>query len=532
MFRLRNFFIFFTFAIVSSSATAGMPVGSCIRDPNAEALQKEWKHYLELQKKRTKLNISVMVEKIRMDDETMRLLQAISEVESLMKILDELENKYLKKAFIDTRFNDMISSPDFISKLESRAMDSEIKKSELSFKDDPVFYELLDKIRIEIAKVEIKEALNLFRTYDLGVLEVNYRKSAKQALRLIRKKGATAEVVRTWKKDPPYLRNVPLPAVKLGPFAVRYRSLLMKSIVNFVLDRKVELQEARKSYPRIKQADVDEMNTIVAPTENNSFDDYIYKINDDETAAIDGVVRTLWGEATSCQIQGLAQFEAIGRIITDRSLAVCRSIAEQKGLETKNVEVREKNWSTFLSNWAGIKRPAPGMQNKAYAKLKGLSDFGRKEKMNIHCAAQVISKKNQFSVWNSYSLNKFHTGQFHQNIPNAIYEIQGPQAENDDKALIRILCPEFQTEEQKKLWSYAQSLALEIVKTPDKLIKRISWPMKGDVLFYTHEAPLSFAREVKASHILVDGKKALIRGKGRGVCNGFRLFIPKVPNSY
>lgn len=531
IFFSKSLFIIFT-VFTLNSAHAILPVGSCIRDPNAQALQNEWKHYLDLRKKRAHINRSVMVEKIRMDAETMRLLQAISEVENLMKILDELESKFLKKAFIDTRFNDMISSPDFISKLEKKEMDEEIKKSNLKFKDDPYFYQLLDQIRQEVARPEIKDALELFRTYDLGVLEKSYRKSAKQCLKLIRKKGATPEIVRSWIQDPPYLKNISLPSVKLGPFAIKYRSLLMKSIANFTLERKVELSEAKKSFPNIKQSQIDEMNSIVPPTENNSFDDYIAKDNDNETAAIDGVARTLWGEATSCQVQGLAQFEAIGRIIADRSQAVCRSINEQTNLAAKNTEVREENWLTFLGNWAGITRPAPGMKNKAFAKLKGLSDFGRKEKANLHCASQVISKKNQFSVWNSYSLIKFHTGQFHSNIPDAIYEIQGPQAENDDKALIRILCPEFQTEEQKTLWEHAKNLAQEIVKTPEQIQKRIAWPIKGEILFYTHEAALPFAKEVKATYLLLDGKKMPIRGKGRSACDKFRLFVPKFKNMY
>jgi hypothetical protein len=532
-FEMFKFKILISVAFISiNSAIAVTPIGSCIRDPNATTLQNEWKHYLDLATKKARVNTSVMVQKVRMDVESMRLLQAISEVENLMVILDDLENKFLKKSFIDIRFNDMISSPDFIKKLETKQMDADIKNSELPFKNDSRFYELLEQVRAEIRRPEIKDALNLFRIYDLGILEKNYRASARAALKLIRKKGATPEIVRSWITDPPFLKNIALPPVQMGPFAIRYRELISKSIINFVVGRKIDLTEAKKRYPKIKQSEVDEINSATPPTENNSFDDHISKINDTETAAIDGVARTLWGEATSCQMQGLAQFEAISRIISERSLAVCRGIAEQKELENKNVEVRQKNWSTFLDNWSGIKSPAPGMQNKAYLKLKGLSDFGRRENIKLHCAAQVISKKNQFSVWNSYTLKKFKTGQLHRNIPNVPYEIQGPQAVNDDKALIRILCPEFQNDEQKKIWAMAVSFANEIVKTPLALNKRISWPLKEEVLFYTHEAELPFAKEIKIDHVLVDGKKLMISGKGRGVCNQFRLFVPKFKNLY
>ncbi len=519
-------------ALSSGLVFGAVPIGSCIRDPNALALQNEWKHYFDLKSKKAIINQSVLVKKIRMDNESMRLLQAISEVENLMIVLDELETKFLKKSFIDTRFNDMISSPDFITKLESKQMDQEIKNSELPFKNNPLFFELLEKSRTEIKRPEIKDALALFRTYDLGILEKNYRLSAREALKLIRKKGATPEIVRSWISDPPYLKNIALPSQKLGPFAERYRELLTKAIIAFILNRDVELAEAKIKYPRIKQSEVDEINKAQAPIENNSFDAYIANINDTENAAIDGVARTLWGEATSCQIKGLAQFEAISRIIADRSLAVCRSMKEQSELENKNTEVREKNWLTFLSNWAGIKSPAPGMKNKAYVKLKGLSDFGRKEKLNLHCAAQVVSKKNQFSVWNSFSMKKFKTKKLHKNILIVQYEIQGPQAVNDDQALIRILCPEFQTEEQRNIWKQAVSFATEIVKTPNKLVKNIKWPNDEEVYFYTHEAPLPFAKEVFIDHVIVNNKKLLVKKKEKGVCNQFRLFVPKVKNFY
>jgi hypothetical protein len=506
--------------------------GKCIQDPNAALLQNKWKEYHSARVKRAKVNVSVLVEKIRMDDETMKILQAISEVENLINHLDQLENKFLRKAFIDTRFNDLISSTDFIDKLENKIVDQEIKDSKLPFKDDPQFYSLLDEVRVEIKRPEIKQALQLFREYDLGVLQNEYRKSAKSALRLIRKRGATLEAVRKWKSDPPYLRNLPLPSVKLGPFVVVYRSLLIKSIANFALERKITLNEARKLFPKIKQVEVDNLNNATAPVDSNAYDENIVHNKEKELAAIDGVARTLWGEASSCEMQGLSQFEAIGRIIADRSIAVCSAIDEQKELGKKFEEVREKNWTTFLSNWAGIKRPAPGMQNKPYAKLKGLSDFGRKEKIDIPCAAQVVSKKNQFSVWNSYSIKKYHTGQFHKNIPDAVYEIQGPQAENDDKALVRILCPEFQSESQKNLWKKAVEISSQIVRDPKKLITDFKWPVDGEILFYTHDASLPFAKEVKVKHLIVNGNVSTLRKKGTGACNKFRLFIPKNKNLY
>jgi hypothetical protein len=536
-FRLIRLIIFLIFLLVLNvnlfAQNSLVQIGGCITDPDAKNLQDKWKKYHELSVKRTKINLTKLVEEIRMDQETMRLLQSVSEVEMLVKYLDDLENKYLIKAFVDLQFNDLIASDSFIDKLLKNEIDQEIKNSKLSFKNDPHFYEILDKIRNEVKRSEIQDALSLFKTYDLGVLQKEYRKSAKYALQLVRSRGATLAEVRRWKTDPPYLRNIPLPKVQIGPFAEVYRTLLKKSISSFVLNRKVSYAEAKKLFPSIKKDEVELINNITPPVEKNAFDENIIDGRNLEIAAIDGVARTLWGEASSCEAYGLSQFEAIGRIIADRSIAVCRAIKEQNELNQKQDEVREKNWTTFLSNWAGIKRPAPGMQNKPYAKLKGLSDFGRKEKMEIPCAAQVVSKKNQFSVWNSYAIKKYHTGQFHKNIPDAIFEIQGPQAENDDKALVRILCPGFQTEDQKKIWKKAVELSTMIVKEPAKIKQKIQWSTEQqEILFYTHDANLPFAKEIKKVKLSVDGKKVELKKKGSGACGKFRLFYPKVKGSY
>ena len=527
-------------ALLFSWFSFSSPYGSCITDPDAHKLQEKWHHYLKVKKKKAYINTMAIVNEIKMDGDTLDLLIAVSGVEKLITLVDKFENRYFQKAFVDFRFNEMVSHPDFLDKLKTKEVDQEILASDLKFKNDPIFYELLDELRQEIERDEVKAALELFRKYDLGILEMKYRKSAKSALRLIRKRGGTHEVLLSWIQAPPFLRNVPYPGVQLGPFAIRYRSLVVKSVAAFVMERKVSLAEAKKVGPRIKQSDVDEMNTLSPPTDNNSFDHHIavlapptdLSLSKEQFNAIDGVVRTLWGEATSCQSQGLPQFEAIGRIIADRSVAVERSLNEKSELEKKSDEIRKENWIKVLKNWVGIKRPAPGLKNKPFIKLKGLNDFGRKENSDLHPAAQVISKKGQFSVWNSFSLKKFHTGQFHKNIPDAVYEIQGPQAENDDQALVRILCPQFLNTHQKELWDKAEKIAEEIVLSPESLRQKIVWPIKEEILFYTHEAPLPFAREVKVPHIVFHGNKLKLRGKGSGPCNHFRLFVSKFKNQY
>lgn len=526
------FLVFFSLH-AASFALADDSIGQCIRDPNALALQKEWKTYFELKQKKAKINLKIIRSTLYLSGDSLKLIESVSEAENLIQIIDQLESLYLKKAFVDTRFNDLVASPDFINRLENKSVDDEIKSSQLEFKGDPKIYQILDQIRDEIKKSETKQAIEFFRSTNLGILEAKYRQSAKKGLKLIRK-YANQEQVRSWNTQAPLLKDVPLPSPQIGPFAIRYRATVSNLISNHIMTRSVSLDEAKLVYPKISQVEVEKINHAEPPTEKNAFDESIAKQSlNEETAAIDGVARTLWGEASSCEMQNLSQFEAIGRIITDRALAVCRARDEAKNLEQKNEEVREKNWKTFLNNWIGIKRPAPGMKNKATLKLKGLSDFGRSENVNIPCAAQVISKKGQFSVWNSFTTRKFHAGnKIHKNFPDAVYSIQGPQAENDDRALVRILCPQFETDRQKELWAKARSIASDIVKDPIGVTKRLRWPIQQSIYFYTHDAELPFADEVQANFIKVDNKKKVIRKPGAGPCNRFRLFSPRAKSLY
>jgi hypothetical protein len=244
------------------------------------------------------------------------------------------------------------------------------------------------------------------------------------------------------------------------------------------------------------------------------------------------VVRTLWGEASSCQNAGYSQFEAISKIIADRALSIERAQAEFGKIQSEKSEIREKNWVKFLKNWVGIKRAAGGMQADPSLSLRGMADFGRKEKPNLDAAAQVISRKGQFSVWNSFTSKKFKVKALHRNIPEASYSIQGPQSSQDDQALTRILCPEFQNEKQKELWLQAERLAHDLVLNRKDLTGTYRWPTPDTVLFYTHEAALPFAREVKISALLHEGKKLKINGRGSGPCSHFRLFAPKGGQRY
>jgi len=186
----------------------------------------------------------------------------------------------------------------------------------------------------------------------------------------------------------------------------------------------------------------------------------------------------------------------------------------------------------LLKNWVGIRRPAPGMEAAPVNPYRGLSDFGRREKIELPCAAQVVSRKNQFSVWNSYRIKRYHTGRLHPNLPDSIYEIQGPQGSQDDQALVRILCPKLETPAQIAAWEHAETLARTLVLDPAKISSTMSWPVKDSILFYTHEAALPFAREVRIPHLRVNGKRHILRRGSSGACNGFRLFSPSVKTRY
>jgi hypothetical protein len=130
-------------------------------------------------------------------------------------------------------------------------------------------------------------------------------------------------------------------------------------------------------------------------------------------------------------------------------------------------------------------------------------------------------------VWNSFTLKRFRYTSNQRNIPNAEYSIQGPQSSRDDQALTRILCPAFENEAQRKLWLLAESLARDLVLNRKRISIEFEWPTHDPILFYTHEAELPFAREVKLTTLKHGKTRLKINGKGQGPCNRFRLFAPK-----
>jgi hypothetical protein len=469
-----------------------------------------------------------------MNLETYKLVRAISESEKLINLVDQIEKKYLKKVFVDRAFNDMVSSDMFLQKAKNGMLEKEINDSSLSFKNDDDFKILLREIGVELKRPEVIESLSIFKKYDIGILEDEYRKSAKIALKLIRSRNGSLLNVRRWEHDLPFLRNIPLPHLKYGPFIKVYRRLISESVKDFILETPLSFEFTKIYFPKIKKEEILKINDLEPPVENNTFDDHLLKKNspNDLSLAVDGVLRTLWGEAASCEMKGLDQFLAIGKIIADRSLAVCKTIKELDQVKIETETVRKKNWSTFLENWVGIKRPAPGMAIRPSLKTKGLSDFGRKEKIELHCAAQVISKKDQFSVWNSYTLKKYNSGQYHKNIPNVEYTIKGPQSENDDQALVRILCPQFISNEQRVVWEKALQISKEIVNNPKEFSDKLKWSVDKKIYFYTHAAELNFAKEVKKVDLIYKNAKLKIKANSKNPCDHFRLFVPKQSDIY
>ena len=514
--------------------------GDCILDPDAPELQSQWKTYFENRKKRAQVNIKIISDRLLLPEGNRELIAALLAIEPLLGTIRKIETRFLKNAFQDKQFNLLVSDPSFMDRIRSGAAQDQIRDSVLQFKDNPEFLNLLTGIETELSKPEIAGAIEIFRKNDLGILDPQYRASAIRSLQFLKKNGATPELIQAWKEAPPLLSRVPLPSQGLGVFAVRYRSILSRSVGGFIESHEPDFDEAKMVFKKLTPEDWKRIRESAPPTEKNAFDQHVlapalihrdahraFRFSTDQYAAIDGVARTLWGEASSCQSQGYRQFEAISKIIAERALSIERAREESMNLTVRKAEVRKKNWVRVLKNWAGIRRSSAELQSDPGLSLRGMADFGRREMDTLDEAAQVVSRKGQFSVWNSFSLKKFRYQSNHRNIPHADYSIQGPQSSRDDQALTRILCPEFQNEDQKKLWLLTETLARDLVLNRKQVSAEFQWPTKDSILFYTHEAELPFAREVKISTLLRAKVKLKINGKGRGPCSRFRLFAPR-----
>lgn len=265
----------------------------------------------------------------------------------------------------------------------------------------------------------------------------------------------------------------------------------------------------------------------------NAFDHFVWRGQEGTSLekSIDGVARTLYGEAESCQISGASQFEAIGSIIAARSVSV--DIENQE----KNIFLSLANFGVGVFNVLSPIEIAPLISYKS-----GAADFGRTRELGANpvvsemaTPAQVVSRPGQFSVWKlgdaeSYELTRWITFPASLGYPkNLKTVVSGPLGKDVDPAQRKVLCP------NNAIFDKAVEVARELVTDYTAYANKYRFHQNGKRVvpyFYTHGAniTLNFVKQIvpKPNFSMMDGTQAnLSIYEGSAACRSLKLYQPK-----
>jgi len=521
------------------------------------ALRAEWEAYNQAMN----LQIAANAKSINYNPKAtfsgapLEFLSGLEKLTPFIQTMDEMDKRgYLNELFKFPMFRKASQSGEFLDELRAYDFGSPTNDEIKRLLQKPQFKDLILKVQATLRDQEGFRYVNLMIENGLSVYDKASRVDALNLKKFMNSKGVTAEKIEEWKKNPPHFKEVPYPRELSGKVTESYRKFLQNKVEEYLTKNSPTSEEILAVKPDIKASEIEKIKKIQSPVEKNAYDDWIrplhqkpltaeitidgkkYSLDQKKLESIDAVARTLWGEARGCNRQGLPQYEAIGRVIVDRSLAVQASLEERARIQ----KVADDQTQKFNGGLFGTGEQAVVKMQSAIPPIrkKGLSDFGRNfptDPKDLDPAAQVISKPLQFSVWNS-SLKERKTllalnPQKNSNIPDVQIVIQKPQPEGDNNALLSVVCPD-----KKKfpdLWKKAVDVAALAVVDPQAFQKKYRFDSsEKEILFYTHAAELPFAKEVFADDFIIKDQKTSLRGKAKDTCGQLRLFVPRVGGQY
>lgn len=253
-------------------------------------------------------------------------------------------------------------------------------------------------------------------------------------------------------------------------------------------------------------------------------------LNKSQIIAIDGLVRTLYGEVNSCEARGIEQATLVGKVVADRAEAV--RLSERRDKQNKTA-LNEKLTAIkkLFENPQGVSAPAftAAFKTNPFRFIYGgKADFGRSdiEEFTNDLAlrqrrremsdpvTQVISRGDQFSGWRSVKKNEKTVPSAHANLPAIKVVIKDPLNDGDISALYNQICPRTDLNHWNRMLNIAKSVVIEDAQ---KLSKLIFWktPLGQAPLFYTHEVELTFVDKMTELPVLSDQRTDL-RGDKSG----------------
>lgn len=264
--------------------------------------------------------------------------------------------------------------------------------------------------------------------------------------------------------------------------------------------------------------------------------------NQSEMAAIDGLARTLVGEAMSCQSAGSRQYEAIGLVFAERAKSIEDYYAMRKRTEENDQDPQffEKQKAVFYS--ANVNEQ---FYRYLSNNLRGALDFGRKDTrgISLHPISQALSAPMQFDSWQAVRSQKVSLRtlkpQISKNIPEVNLDFYLPQTTQEANVFDTVLCP-LKRAQNQHMFEEALDVAAQVVLNQENYRSRFQFvDAKGsafkEVYFYTHGVPLGFAIRVPTVKLKDNQTKQLlplVPPTTVGACGKVMFFKATPQNSY
>lgn len=274
----------------------------------------------------------------------------------------------------------------------------------------------------------------------------------------------------------------------------------------------------------------------------------VKEVSSSEMAAIDGLARTLVGEAMSCQTGGSNQFEAIGLVFAERAKAI------DDYYKMNSLIAMNTNDEVFFEKQKEILY-SPNVSAQFYKylsnNLRGALDFGRKDTKGklLHPVSQALSAPLQFDSWQAVRTQKTSLRsilpEVSKNIPEINLDFYLPQSTQEAAVFNTVLCPlppahPERIVQNQGMFNVALEVAANVVLYRDEYMKRFQFVTSSgssvnEVYFYTHGVPLSFAVQVPTKQLkdnVTNRTLPLIPQKVIGACGQVMFFKATPQNSY
>ncbi len=457
--------------------------GACLVSPDTHEYETAWSNYHDLIKKKVRINLG-HYDQMQVSDDVREFITSLSAIAPLIYSWDAIKTSpWLSHMYKDKNFVNFTLSAAFVYALKDTDF---VQKNQdpyfIESYKDPEFQKNFNEIVSVIRDPNGLKALTYFHKKNVVFVDPVGLRSALNLTNFFGLPSSLGQL-----NSINLMKDFPQPNINRDEkdvFASAYWGVFESSVSYFLENNKTG--ESNLDLAVAPDQIIPFDDKLVRAHENDPRDQFTktidgkdYQISVPEITAIDGVARTLWGEARGCEVgRNVRGFSAVGLVLANRTIAVQNTLKGRSGYKAvmkKNVEI--------IENADGN----DSLEGFVPEQTFGQTIFGRPGS-SLLPAAQVVSKREQFSCWNGYYPSQVKLSSIAplpKGMPDFNYTIKVPTKPNIQDDLINVLCPTINANVHKHdgmtgwstsfpnsydtAWKQAVDLATLIVLDPQKV---------------------------------------------------------------